>query len=215
VEEEQSCVFCRIVDGDEPAQILYASDSVMAFRDVAPQAPVHVQLIPKEHLTSIAEVEEHHGGVLADLFLAGRQVARAEGIDDAGWRLVTNVGREGGPIHRHAFAVAGHLACGEHKRRPGFEVRFAALNRPSADLDPLQVGQDRDRAPGASRHPADEGNGAGMVVVGSVREVEARHVHAGHNHGGEGCLVARGRPDRSYDAYSSNVRGHRRTPSLM
>jgi len=115
VEEEQSCVFCRIVDGDEPAQILYASDSVMAFRDIAPQAPVHVQLIPKEHLTSIAEVEEHHGGVLADLFLAGRQVARAEGIDDAGWRLVTNVGREGG---QHVFHLHFHLLGGRQMGWP-------------------------------------------------------------------------------------------------
>lgn len=109
MEEEQSCVFCRIVDGDQEAQILYASDSVMAFRDIAPQAPVHVQLIPKEHLTSIAEVEERHGGVLADLFLAAHQVARAEGVDDSGWRLVTNVGQDGG---QHVFHLHFHLLGG-------------------------------------------------------------------------------------------------------
>ena len=74
-----SCVFCRI-DGDQPADVLFASDTVMAFRDIAPQAPVHVQVIPKEHLSSAAEVEDRHAGMLADLFHAARQVARAEGL---------------------------------------------------------------------------------------------------------------------------------------
>lgn len=104
-----SCLFCRIVAGEEEAQILYASDTVLAFRDVRPQAPVHVQLIPKEHLTSIAEVEERHAGMLADLVQAAKQIARAEGIDDSGWRLVTNVGRDGGQnvFHLHVHLLGG------------------------------------------------------------------------------------------------------------
>lgn len=104
-----SCVFCRIVDGDEPAEVLYATDTVMAFRDIAPVAPVHVQLIPKEHLASVGELEDRHAGVLADLAQAAKQVARAEGIDDRGWRLVTNVGREGGQhiLHFHVHLLGG------------------------------------------------------------------------------------------------------------
>jgi histidine triad (HIT) family protein len=104
-----SCVFCRIVAGDEPADVLYATDTVLAFRDIHPQAPTHVLLIPKEHLTSAADVEERHADVLADLFHAAKQVARAEGVDDAGWRLVTNVGREGG---QHVFHLHLHLLGG-------------------------------------------------------------------------------------------------------
>ncbi len=104
-----SCVFCRIVEGDLEADVLYASDTVMAFRDVSPQAPVHVLLIPKEHLVSIADVEERHAGMLADLFQAARQVARAEGVAESGWRLVTNVGREGG---QHVFHLHVHLLGG-------------------------------------------------------------------------------------------------------
>jgi histidine triad (HIT) family protein len=104
-----SCVFCRIVAGEEPADVLYASETVMAFRDIAPQAPVHVQVIPKEHLSSVAEIEERHGGMLADLLQAGRQVARAEGVDERGWRLVTNVGREGG---QHVYHLHFHLLGG-------------------------------------------------------------------------------------------------------
>lgn len=104
-----SCVFCRIVEGEEPAEVLYASDTVMAFRDIAPQAPVHVQLISKEHIASASEVQERHAGMLADLFQAARQVARAEGLEDRGWRLVTNVGREGGQHvpHLHVHLLGG------------------------------------------------------------------------------------------------------------
>ncbi len=110
-----SCVFCRIVDGAEPAEVLYATETVMAFRDIAPVAPVHVQLITKEHVASAADLEERHGGVLADLAQAARQVARAEGLEDRGWRLVTNVGREGGQHIRH-FHV--HLLGGRQMSWP-------------------------------------------------------------------------------------------------
>ena len=104
-----SCVFCSIVEGNLEADVLYASDTVMAFRDVNPQAPVHVLLIPKEHLVSIADVEDRHAGMLADLFQAAHQVARAEGVAESGWRLVTNVGRDGG---QHVFHLHVHLLGG-------------------------------------------------------------------------------------------------------
>jgi histidine triad (HIT) family protein len=108
-----SCVFCRIVAEEEPADVLYASDTVLAFRDVRPQAPTHVQLIPKEHVSSAAELEDRHAGMLADLFQAARQVARAEGVDASGWRLVTNVGRDGGQhVHHLHLHLLGGRAMG-------------------------------------------------------------------------------------------------------
>ena len=110
-----SCVFCRIVAGEEPADVLYASETVMAFRDIAPQAPVHVQLIPKEHVASAAEIEERQAGVLADLLQAAKQVARAEGLEERGWRLVTNVGREGG---QHVYHLHVHLLGGRQMTWP-------------------------------------------------------------------------------------------------
>lgn len=106
---ESSCVFCRIVAGEEPAEVLYASETVMAFRDIVPQAPVHVQLISKEHLATAADLEDRHGGMLADLLQAAKQVARAEGIDERGWRLVVNVGEEGG---QHVYHLHVHLLGG-------------------------------------------------------------------------------------------------------
>lgn len=105
----RGCVFCRIVAGEEPAEVLEATETVLAFRDIAPVAPVHVQLIPREHIASAAEVEERHAAVLADLFLLAQRVARAEGIAERGWRLVTNVGREGGQHieHLHLHLLGG------------------------------------------------------------------------------------------------------------
>ncbi|HEX6331641.1 MAG TPA: histidine triad nucleotide-binding protein [Actinomycetota bacterium] len=110
-----SCAFCRIAQGDEQAEVLYESETVMAFRDTNPQAPVHVQVIPKEHLTSALEIEEQHAGMLADLFQAARQVARAEGVASTGFRLVTNVGREGG---QHVFHLHVHVLGGRQMGWP-------------------------------------------------------------------------------------------------
>ena len=108
-----SCVFCRIVSGEEPAAILYATETVLGFRDIRPQAPVHVQLIPKEHIASLADVQERHAGVLADLAQGAQQVARAEGIAETGWRLVTNIGREGGQhVHHLHFHLLGGRQMG-------------------------------------------------------------------------------------------------------
>ena len=104
-----SCVFCRIVAGEEPAQILHSTETVMAFRDLNPKAPTHLLLIPREHVTDVRELEDRHGGVLADLFQAAAHLAKTEGIDRTGWRLVTNVGRDAGQsvFHMHLHLLGG------------------------------------------------------------------------------------------------------------
>ena len=104
-----SCPFCRIAAGEEGADVVYATQTVVAFRDIRPQAPVHVQIIPKEHIASLAEVGERHADLLADLVQAARQVARAEGVHETGWRLVTNVGRDAG---QHVFHLHLHVLGG-------------------------------------------------------------------------------------------------------
>ncbi len=103
------CVFCRIVAGDDPAQVVHATDSIVAFRDLNPQAPTHIQIIPKEHVESAAELEERHAGMLADVFQAAAHLAKAEGIERTGWRLVTNIGPDGG---QHVFHLHFHLLGG-------------------------------------------------------------------------------------------------------
>ena len=77
---DAECIFCRIAAREIPSEVLHESDTVFAFRDTNPQAPVHILLIPKEHIASAAEIEDRHGGVLADLTQAASHLADAEGI---------------------------------------------------------------------------------------------------------------------------------------
>jgi histidine triad (HIT) family protein len=106
---DSSCIFCKIAAGEIPADVVRESDRVLAFRDLDPKAPVHILLIPKEHVESVAQLGDHHGETLADIMQAATQLARAEGIDDSGWRLVTNVGADAGQtvFHLHFHLLGG------------------------------------------------------------------------------------------------------------
>jgi len=102
------CLFCRIVAEEIPAKVVHESDAVLAFRDVNPQAPTHILLIPKEHVVSAADVEEEHDEVLGELIRTAAHLARAEGLSK-GWRLVTNVGPDAGQSvhHLHLHLLGG------------------------------------------------------------------------------------------------------------
>ena len=103
------CVFCRIAAGEIPARRVAESPRVLAFRDLAPQAPTHVLLIPKEHVaSSAAELGAVHGPLLGEMFGLAAEVARAEGLE-RGWRLVTNVGDHAGQSvhHLHVHLLGG------------------------------------------------------------------------------------------------------------
>jgi histidine triad (HIT) family protein len=104
-----SCPFCRVVSGEDPAQILHSTETVLAFRDLHPQAPTHLLLIPKEHITDVRDLEERHAGMLFDLFQAAAHLAKTEGVEATGWRLVTNVGRDAGQsvFHLHIHLLGG------------------------------------------------------------------------------------------------------------
>ncbi|HET9311276.1 MAG TPA: histidine triad nucleotide-binding protein [Actinomycetota bacterium] len=106
---DSACLFCRIGARQIPAEIIRESDRIVAFRDVDPKAPTHVLLIPKEHITSVAELGEDHGDVLVDIVQAASQLARADGIAESGWRLVTNVGPDAGQsvFHLHFHLLGG------------------------------------------------------------------------------------------------------------
>jgi histidine triad (HIT) family protein len=106
---DPNCLFCKIAAREIPAEILHDSDTVVAFRDTNPQAPTHILLIPKEHVESIAGVEDDHGGVLADIAQSAAHLAETEGIDRTGWRLVTNVGPDAGQtvFHLHFHLLGG------------------------------------------------------------------------------------------------------------
>ena len=104
-------IFGKIIRREIPAQIVYETPQVLAFRDIAPQAPTHVVVIPKLAVTSLAQAE--NGALLGELMLACREVARLEGIDKSGYRVVTNIGSDGGQsvFHLH-FHVLGGRALG-------------------------------------------------------------------------------------------------------
>jgi histidine triad (HIT) family protein len=106
---DHECLFCRIVRHEIPADILRESDRVLAFRDLQPQAPTHILLIPKEHVASLTEVADAHAATLADLMQAATHLARTEGIADSGWRLITNVGPDAGQsiFHLHFHLLGG------------------------------------------------------------------------------------------------------------
>jgi histidine triad (HIT) family protein len=106
---DTSCIFCRIASREIPAEIVRESNRLVAFRDTNPQAPTHILIIPKEHVASIEEIEDHHGDLLADVAQAATQLAQAEGIARSGWRLVTNVGADAGQtvFHLHFHLLGG------------------------------------------------------------------------------------------------------------
>jgi histidine triad (HIT) family protein len=103
------CLFCGIADGDIPSTQVHADDVVVAFRDIAPRAPVHVLVIPREHIASAADLTEDHAALMGRLFATAAEIARSEGIAEGGYRVVTNVGPDGGQTvnHLHLHVMGG------------------------------------------------------------------------------------------------------------
>ncbi len=105
---EEDCIFCKIVAGDIPAEIVHRSGSTVAFRDLSPQAPTHVLVIPRSHYRNAGELAQADPGTTAELFDAAREIAEAEGLGD-GYRLVFNTGAA---AHQTVFHVHMHLLGG-------------------------------------------------------------------------------------------------------
>lgn len=103
------CLFCRILAGEIPADVVHESERTLAFRDIDPQAPTHVLVIPREHIANAGEVTAEHGDIVAELLTTATAVARAEGIADDGYRLAFNVGEAAGNTvpHLHLHVLGG------------------------------------------------------------------------------------------------------------
>ncbi|HEY6740329.1 MAG TPA: histidine triad nucleotide-binding protein [Actinopolymorphaceae bacterium] len=108
------CVFCRIVAGELPATVVRETERTLAFRDVSPQAPVHVLVIPKEHLVDLGSVAVADPELLAAILDEAVAVAVEEGVADSGYRVVFNTGPEGGQVvgHCHAHVLGGRQLDG-------------------------------------------------------------------------------------------------------
>lgn len=107
--DHPECLFCRIALGEIPADRLHEDDLVVAFRDIAPRSPTHILLIPRRHIASAAELTEADGPMLGRFFAVAAELARAAGIAEDGYRLVSNVGQWGGQTveHLHFHLMGG------------------------------------------------------------------------------------------------------------
>lgn len=105
----EDCLFCRIVKREIPSSIVYEDDLILGFKDIQPQAPVHVLLIPKVHISSMNDIEKEHGEIIAHLISVVPQVAEKMGIKDSGYRVVVNCGEDGGQtvFHLHYHILGG------------------------------------------------------------------------------------------------------------
>lgn len=105
---DPNCLFCRIVVKEIPADVVLEHDDVLAFRDVNPQAPTHVLVIPKDHVTSLEALADEHGELIVSLVHAANEVARQEGVA-GGFRVVTNIGPAAGQSveHLHLHVLGG------------------------------------------------------------------------------------------------------------
>ena len=103
------CLFCKMVAGEIQPDVVFEDDDVLAFRDVNPQAPVHVLVIPKSHIATTNELTPEHAGLVGKMVLAARQIAMDEGVADAGYRMVMNCNADAGQsvYHIHLHVLAG------------------------------------------------------------------------------------------------------------
>ena len=105
----ENCLFCNIVSRDIPADIIHEDDQVIAFRDVNPQAPVHVLIVPHRHISTVNDLTDKDQSLIGHMILTAGQIARQLGIDDSGYRLIMNCNQEGGQtvFHIHLHLLGG------------------------------------------------------------------------------------------------------------
>lgn len=108
----QECIFCKIARGEIPSEIVYQNDKVVAFKDIRPQAPIHVLIIPREHIPTWNENTDH---LVVAMWQAVRTIAKEMGIEQSGYRVVANCNRDGG---QEVFHIHLHLLGGRPLKWP-------------------------------------------------------------------------------------------------
>jgi histidine triad (HIT) family protein len=103
------CIFCRIVSGEIPCSLVYQDDKVLAFKDINPLAPVHILIIPKQHIESAQVINKGNAQIVANIFEKIPDIAKEAGIADSGYRIISNVGKDGGQAvpHLHFHILGG------------------------------------------------------------------------------------------------------------
>ncbi len=103
------CLFCKILEGEIPADIVFENDDVLAFRDVNPEAPTHILIIPRQHISTVNDLTENHELIMGKLFSVAKIIAAREGVSDDGYRMVVNCNEKAGQtvFHIHMHLLAG------------------------------------------------------------------------------------------------------------
>ncbi len=105
----EDCLFCKIVNREIPSEFLYEDDEFVVFRDINPHAPIHLLIVPKKHIRSINDLEDHESALVGKMFLVAKQMAKAEGVNESGYKLLFNVEKGGGQVifHLHLHLIGG------------------------------------------------------------------------------------------------------------
>ena len=105
----QNCLFCKIANKEVSAEIVYEDEKVVAFKDIHPKAPLHLLIVPKKHIPSVDHLESKDQRLMGELFLVAQKIARAEGVDKTGYRLIFNIGKDAGQTvdHLHLHLLGG------------------------------------------------------------------------------------------------------------
>ena len=103
------CIFCKIVKGEIPSEKVYEDDKVLAFKDINPAAPIHVLVIPKEHVQDVLGIKPENKEMILDIFFAINKIAKQLGIEKDGFRIINNCGKDAGQevMHLHFHLLAG------------------------------------------------------------------------------------------------------------
>ena len=109
------CIFCKIASGELPSEKLHQGNGVFVIADINPQAPVHLLVIPVQHIDSIAEIRDDNAFLIESMGLMAKCAAEAAGVAESGYRLVVNTGKNGGQSvpHLHMHLLAGHQLSGQ------------------------------------------------------------------------------------------------------
>lgn len=106
---EENCLFCRIIKGEIPSSKVYEDEEVLAFKDINPAAPIHVLVIPKKHITSLATMEDGDEKIISKIYKVINEIAEKQGFKEKGYRVIVNCGEDGGQEvgHLHFHLLAG------------------------------------------------------------------------------------------------------------
>jgi histidine triad (HIT) family protein len=110
-----ACLFCKIISGEIPGAIIFRDEQATAFRDINPAAPTHILIVPNKHISSISVLESGDEQLIGHLFKVAGQLAKSEGIDEGGYRLITNTGPDAGQT---VFHIHVHLIGGQKMKHP-------------------------------------------------------------------------------------------------